>query len=394
MSDADDGKIPTETQFGADSNVMNRPLVSWRCCPDNVQTNDSAKPQNMRHIYAHEALQIGLILSQQEQEFGTNMYQSLTPEDEPEIERLNALGFSAEEAILHIFDGRFISRKLPAGAAGMPVVAHRSKLEEEQRAASTVRSNPAVVVAQRRTADSRLHPPTRNSPPVRPDAHGGSASELLATPDRTSTRVSPVPFKPADVHAASSFEKPREKVSTGVPMPPLPPHTAAHASTVSNYCKAISSAGPHALNRMSSAQMLQLRLQLSQQEAEYGADMYEALEECDEPAIQRLISQGYSQDEAVLRVFHMKMGAAAPVTPLLGAHRPEHAGYEAHRSFASQSPASDEVTPCTRARETQSYAPGASTTSFQHPTGNRAYSPTAVSSLFWFVATFALVAEC
>ena len=56
---------------------------------------------------AHEALQIGLILSQQEQQFGTNMYQSLQPEDEPEIEHLNSMGFSTEEAILKIFQKRF-----------------------------------------------------------------------------------------------------------------------------------------------------------------------------------------------------------------------------------------------------------------------------------------------
>jgi hypothetical protein len=69
-----------------------------------AQSPSSKGPYRMR---AHEALQIGLILSQQEQEFGTNMYQSLTPEDEPEIERLNSLGFSTEEAILKIFQKRF-----------------------------------------------------------------------------------------------------------------------------------------------------------------------------------------------------------------------------------------------------------------------------------------------
>jgi hypothetical protein len=69
-----------------------------------AESPSSKGPYRMR---AHEALQIGLILSQQEQEFGTNMYQSLTPEDEPEIERLNSLGFSTEEAILKIFQKRF-----------------------------------------------------------------------------------------------------------------------------------------------------------------------------------------------------------------------------------------------------------------------------------------------
>jgi len=72
---------------------------------DNGRDVSGAKsPYRMK---AHEALQIGLILSQQEQQFGTNMYQSLRPEDEPEIEHWNNLGFSTEEAILKIFQKRF-----------------------------------------------------------------------------------------------------------------------------------------------------------------------------------------------------------------------------------------------------------------------------------------------
>ena len=72
--------------------------------PITAHTSTPTSPYKMK---AHEALQIGLILSQQEHTYGTNMYQSLTPEDEPEIERLSRLGYSTEEAILHIFQTRF-----------------------------------------------------------------------------------------------------------------------------------------------------------------------------------------------------------------------------------------------------------------------------------------------
>jgi hypothetical protein len=68
-------------------------------------TSMGSAPYRMK---AHEALQIGLILSQQEHAFGTNMYQSLTSEDEPEIARLNKAGFSVEEAILQIFNRKFL----------------------------------------------------------------------------------------------------------------------------------------------------------------------------------------------------------------------------------------------------------------------------------------------
>jgi hypothetical protein len=72
-----------------------------------LDAEETASTKNPYRMKAHEALQIGLILSQQEQQFGTNMYQSLTPDDEPEIERLNGLGFSTEEAILKIFQKRY-----------------------------------------------------------------------------------------------------------------------------------------------------------------------------------------------------------------------------------------------------------------------------------------------
>ena len=75
--------------------------------PLHTESSESVKSQSPYRMKAHEALQIGLILSQQEQQFGTNMYQALKPEDEPEIERLNSMGFSTEEAILKIFQRRY-----------------------------------------------------------------------------------------------------------------------------------------------------------------------------------------------------------------------------------------------------------------------------------------------
>jgi hypothetical protein len=42
-----------------------------------------------------QALEIGMLLSQQEAQFGINMYDSLTPADEPEIENLTTLGIYA-----------------------------------------------------------------------------------------------------------------------------------------------------------------------------------------------------------------------------------------------------------------------------------------------------------
>jgi hypothetical protein len=42
---------------------------------------------------------------------------------------------------------------------------------------------------------------------------------------------------------------------------------------------------------------------LSQQEAEYGINMYDALNEHDEPNIEEYMNQGFSREEAILILF-------------------------------------------------------------------------------------------
>lgn len=55
----------------------------------------------------HEALRIGLIISQQEAQFGVNMYDALLPHDEPAIEELVNKDHTLDEAVMCIFEARF-----------------------------------------------------------------------------------------------------------------------------------------------------------------------------------------------------------------------------------------------------------------------------------------------
>jgi hypothetical protein len=105
-SDSFAGSLPNspDSNAGNAGNTSNAGNAAARSALVEEESASSKGPYRMK---AHEALQIGLILSQQEQQFGTNMYQSLTPDDEPEIEHLNSLGFSTEEAILKIFQKRY-----------------------------------------------------------------------------------------------------------------------------------------------------------------------------------------------------------------------------------------------------------------------------------------------
>lgn len=53
------------------------------------------------------ALKVGILISQQSATFDTNMYESITPEDEPMINSLLALGFDEDETYLIIFERKF-----------------------------------------------------------------------------------------------------------------------------------------------------------------------------------------------------------------------------------------------------------------------------------------------
>lgn len=54
-----------------------------------------------------EALEVGLLLSKQEALHGTNMFDSLKPEDNSVVQEYMNQGFSREEAILMIFEQKF-----------------------------------------------------------------------------------------------------------------------------------------------------------------------------------------------------------------------------------------------------------------------------------------------
>lgn len=57
-----------------------------------------------------EALRIGILVSEQDAEFGTNMYQTISVQDEPEIMRLISMGYSTDDAVYVIFSRTYRSR--------------------------------------------------------------------------------------------------------------------------------------------------------------------------------------------------------------------------------------------------------------------------------------------
>jgi hypothetical protein len=77
-----------------------------------VGMNSYVSPNNYNNSRAHQnpeaiAMERSMLLMQQEAEFGINMYDSLTPADEPEINALVAQGYTNDEAVKLIFDRRY-----------------------------------------------------------------------------------------------------------------------------------------------------------------------------------------------------------------------------------------------------------------------------------------------
>jgi hypothetical protein len=89
----------------------------------------SLEDTDVHKIKSTDALQLGLLLSQQEKEYGVNMYESLQPDDEIEMERLmKDKGLNAKDAALEIFNRKLELPENPiAEVARLKVLAEESK---------------------------------------------------------------------------------------------------------------------------------------------------------------------------------------------------------------------------------------------------------------------------
>lgn len=56
-----------------------------------------------------EAMKLALLVSEQETEYGINMYDSLQPEDEDVIAEYMAHGYSLDEAVYEVFTNKVMS---------------------------------------------------------------------------------------------------------------------------------------------------------------------------------------------------------------------------------------------------------------------------------------------
>lgn len=239
-------------------------------------------------IKSSDALRVGLLLSQQEDEYGTNMYNVLLPEDEPELNRLIDTGLTTDQAALEIFKKKNIPKKSKSFGRGRQPAASFTKPK-------TVTAPPTTLQAE----------PVHHASDDRVASNASMASSITDIPSPSASRTnSTLERKPS-----STFFPNSKTVIPGS-------HDVNKPSTTSSSTTAASTSTPQKqqnMTRLTSAEAMHLAMLLSEQEAQYGINMYDSLQASDEPEIQRYMAQGFSMEEAVYAIFDRKFVHASPV---------------------------------------------------------------------------------
>jgi hypothetical protein len=87
--------------------------------------------------------------------------------------------------------------------------------------------------------------------------------------------------------------------------------SSSSLSTMNNHSRPISSSSSSLISRptnLSESQTLSLVLLLSEQDDQYGINMYDALKPTDETEIRAMMRSGYTQHDAVLSLFQRSRG--------------------------------------------------------------------------------------
>lgn len=184
-----------------------------------------------------EAVHMALLLSQQEAEFGVNMYDSLRPADERELQSLTGMGYTNEQAVLFIFEKRFPPRNStsqpppPAYQQAPRIIEpeHGARSGAPQRQASMMVSPPNPSPAVSGPGGVPLVAVAAEAVPVADGDDDGTVVHVQAevalgvsrpSGGTTSALTSPVPPVPVPVSGP---------VQTPAPAPAMapPPHAAA-----------------------------------------------------------------------------------------------------------------------------------------------------------------------
>ena len=127
-----------------------------------------------------------MLLSEQEAQYGVNMYDSLKPEDEPEIQSMMATGKTMEEAVLAIFNRKVVDSPAlfqTGGVASNGVHPEYYRQSAFPHTVSTAQMNPN---SQSNDQLPPLPPPSQNNGPTQQSFYSSQASSQYHLPTQAS----------------------------------------------------------------------------------------------------------------------------------------------------------------------------------------------------------------
>lgn len=78
---------------------------------------DLQKEKTLRRMTSDDAMNLAILLSEQDSMYGVNMYDSLAPQDEATIQTLLREGMTLEQAVLKIFNTKHPPKSNPASSS-------------------------------------------------------------------------------------------------------------------------------------------------------------------------------------------------------------------------------------------------------------------------------------
>jgi hypothetical protein len=237
---------------------------------DQHSTVDGSWGALSSRLRSTNALQIGLQLSQQEAAFGTNMYESLRRSDAKELRALMEQGIPVDDAVATIFRRRY--EQTVQEALAHPLIA-----------------SPTAAAAQVSDTPVSHQAPVDSPPPLSVDIGPSSPSARADTKDHTYAHPQDANDEkdnnsPVTARTGSSFFPNTASVlPSSSPLGTMPP--------------------PRSIPRMNSSEAVQMAMMLSEQEEKYGVNMFDSLRPSDEPEIERLVTIGYTLEQAVYALF-------------------------------------------------------------------------------------------
>ena len=106
----EDGNLDALLARGEDAGPKILSQDSFDCADEKLSPQKRPdRKSSLLRMSSTEAIQIGMMLAEQEKKYGTNMYESLQKADEPKVAEFVKKGYTTEEAILMVFEDKFVN---------------------------------------------------------------------------------------------------------------------------------------------------------------------------------------------------------------------------------------------------------------------------------------------